>query len=290
MKENYIDPWIEFADRYEALYWPPCKPYNDDKRIFRRFVEEALKRSENKSAAGKERKRALVLGATPAVRDVLSEFDVEVTLLDINQEMVLAMNKLIAHKKKETIVHGNWLKMPFPDDHFDIVIDDLALGNIDKKNEQTFLGEIRRVLKPRGSWVFRIFYIPDNFVKLSVEQILKKFEEMDETYNRDCELFAYYLFCVFDQKEGIADTSLIKRALSGYWKKDAYHYPNKKVERWMNDMHKMWRPFEKRWRVGVKKELYSWVSKKFEIVKEEHAADHMWGPSFPVLMCRPKKS
>ena len=290
MKDKYSDPWKIYADRYETLYWKPCKPSDDDKKIFHKFVEQALKRSEDKSAASeKERKRALVLGATPAIRDVLSQSDVDVTLLYINNEMVHAMNKLITHKKKETIISGNWLDMPFPDNYFDIVIDDLALGNIDEKNEQEFLGEISRVLKPSGCWIFRIFFVPDGFVKLLQEQILKQFEIRDDTYNRDCELFIHFVYNVFDIKKKISDTSLVKKSLTKYWKDGAYHYPDKKVEQWMNDMYKMWSPFEKMWRVSVKKELYSWVSKKFKIIKEEPATDYIWGHSFPVLMCRPKK-
>ena len=44
---------------------------------------------------------ALVLGATPEIRDILTKFNFKTTIVDINQEMIEAMNSLLKTKNPD---------------------------------------------------------------------------------------------------------------------------------------------------------------------------------------------
>ncbi|MBW2982298.1 class I SAM-dependent methyltransferase [Candidatus Woesearchaeota archaeon] len=279
MKKKYTDPWKDFAERYDEFYAAPGKPTNDEKKIFYKLIKNTnIKKG-----------KALVLGATPALRDILAKFNLEVTIVDINKKMIKAMNRLIAHKKKEKIVESNWLKMPFPDNHFDIILGDLTISNLDAKNQPRFFKEVKRILKPTGYWIHRIFLMPLGWKFESTETVLKRFSKIKHPYDRNTELFAYLAYNIYNKKTHEIDTSKVKKVLDKYWKKNRYVYPKSpKVEELMNRAYQMWKPFKKVWYLGTKKEIFSRLSKFFKIIKEDYAKDHYFGKSFIVIVCRPK--
>ncbi|TKJ17811.1 hypothetical protein CEE44_04770 [Candidatus Woesearchaeota archaeon B3_Woes] len=281
LKKNYTDPWKEYANRYEKFYWEPGKPTKQEKKIFYKFIKEALKK--------RKKTRALILGATPSIRDELAKFNVEVTLIDINKNMINEMSKLTTHKKKEIIVKGNWINTKFPDNHFDIVMGDLVLGNLDAKHQPKFLKEVKRILKQEGYWIHRMFFFPPNWKFESTEQVLKKFSKMKHNYDRSTELLVYLVYNTYNKKTHEVYTREIKKTLKKYWKKDKYIYPNDpKVEELMNEMYTMYKPLKKTWYTGTKKEVFSRISKFFKIIKEDFAKDHYFGRSFIIIVCKPK--
>jgi ubiquinone/menaquinone biosynthesis C-methylase UbiE len=283
IKKYYSDPWKVYADRYRDLYWAPGKPTEQERKIFFKFFKDCLKLCKT------EKPKALVLGATPSVRDELAKLDVDVTLLDLNPVMVKAMNKLVTHNKQEKYVKGSWLDIPFKEGTFDIVAGDLVVGNIDLKNNDKFVKEVSRVLKPHGFWIHRIFWIPDNWVKLSVEEILKKFSKMKPTYNRSSEIFIHMLYDFFDKGKLEAATSYAGKQLGKFIKNGKFFYPqNKYVEGWLKDAYEMWKPFKKIWLAANKEITLSWFTPYFDIVKEESANDHFFAKWFPLIVCRKK--
>lgn len=79
-------------------------------------------------------------------------FDVQVTGLDISEEMVIAATKRaiesgVSHKV--TFVLGDSQNLPFNDNSFDVVINECAVGIPD--DSQKVLNEMIRVVKPTGS-------------------------------------------------------------------------------------------------------------------------------------------
>lgn len=281
MKKHYADPWVAYSKRYDKLYWPPGKPTKQERKIYRKFIRECFRKGRLKRA------KILLLGATPSLRDELAKFNAEVTLIDLSKNIIRAMNRLINHKKKEIIVEGNWIRTPLPAGYFDIVIGDIVLANIDAKNRDRFLKEVKRVLKPRGYWIHRLFYMPSGWGYDTTEKILKKFSKMRHNYDRNTELFECFLTNTYNPKTHEVYTSKIKEALKKYWKNGRYVYPdNNKVEELMNRAHEMWKPFKKMWHTGTKKDVFLWISKYFDIVKEDYATDHFFGESFPILLCR----
>ena len=81
-----------FAEKW-AKTLPPSRPSRGDLDIYRKLISKY-----------KEKKRpvkALILGATPELRDLLAYFKFEVTVADINPAMIQAMTSLKKSKSRE---------------------------------------------------------------------------------------------------------------------------------------------------------------------------------------------
>lgn len=83
--------------------------------------------------------------------EALAERDATVTGIDLSSEMVEAANRRL--KDKATVIcHDLQVRLPFPDDEFDMIVSSLTLHYI-KDWEFTFK-EFSRVLKPEGTLLF----------------------------------------------------------------------------------------------------------------------------------------
>jgi SAM-dependent methyltransferase len=279
-KQRYVDPWKDYMQRYQTLYWAPGKPTDKEREIFYKFVKSCMKKGKNKG---------LVLGATPAMRDILAKLNIEITLLDASKGIIDSMGRLIKHNKKENKVVGDWLNMPFNDNSFDFVLGDLVLENVDGKNKEIFFKEIKRVLKPKGYWIHRIFFVPKEWIVEPVEEVLKMFSKLKHPYDRNTELFCYLMYNTYNPKTHEVYLSGMKKMLTKYWKNNKYVYPNDRVvEGLLNRAYDMWKPMTKVWHTGRKEEVYSWISKYFDIIKENNDKGHMFGRWFPIVVCRAK--
>lgn len=143
-QKHILEVWKESADRWKKID-PNHRPSEAEIQLFERFLVQVLKSSEDRTA------KALVLGATPEIRDLLAQHQVSVTLLDANELMIRAMTELIRlPNPDEKPVIGNWLHMPFSDDEFDLVIGDHPTSSISPFELKKFFSEIFRVLRNPG--------------------------------------------------------------------------------------------------------------------------------------------
>lgn len=79
-------------------------------------------------------------------------YDVEVTGIDISEEMIDFANKVTIEKgisDKVSFALGDSQKLPFPDNSFDVVINECAVGIPD--DSQQVLNEMQRVVKKDGA-------------------------------------------------------------------------------------------------------------------------------------------
>jgi len=130
--------WYNFWRKVEA----PWRPSRGEIKFWEGKVKEAAKRKGAK---------ALVLGATPEIRDMLVKYKLDVTLIDLDPQVKRAADRLIKRRnKKEKLVKADWLKMPLPSDYFDIVIGDGNFENISLGKHNLFYRNIWRVVKPDG--------------------------------------------------------------------------------------------------------------------------------------------
>lgn len=140
--------WKEMA-RVWAGYLPPSKPSRDDMKFYENYLKEYVK----KSGTGI---KALVLGATPEFRDLLSKHKINTTFVDINPDMVMAMTSLLklSKNRKEKFVLSDWMHMPFKKNSFDIILSDSAQDNIKYSEFNAFFRSMHEILKPNGYWFF----------------------------------------------------------------------------------------------------------------------------------------
>ncbi len=178
--------WFQIAEKWREYNYP-VKPSPMETRFFEKEIKDLLKRE--------KRIKALVLGATPEFRDLLAKHKIDTVLIDNNLTSVKAMTFLMKRKtKKEKIVVGDWLKMPFKENTFDIVFSDSAQDNIKFKNFNKFFNNVYQILKPEGYWFFAAVNVEKN-QSISLKKYIKKYKEKPKIF-KDFRNFASYFFRV----------------------------------------------------------------------------------------------
>jgi len=137
--------------------------------------------------------RILVLGVTPEIRKLLNKRKCDVTCLDNNLVMIKAMNQIVEKKNpQEKIVLGSWLKMPFYDGSFDLVISDHPTSSLKAKDFARFFQEIRRVLSKKGHFIIDI-HINARLEKFTLDDYIEKYKQNKSWWqNFDNQVFTQY--------------------------------------------------------------------------------------------------
>lgn len=143
-KKLYNPLWFQFWKIWNKI-GPPWRPSKKELLWWKKKIVELQKKGKNL--------KVLVLGSTPEIRDMLSELKIDTTLLDANESMYKAMNRLVKKKnKKEKLVIGNWLDMDkvLGKNKFDFVISDAPHCNLAFKTWPRFFEGLYNILKPGG--------------------------------------------------------------------------------------------------------------------------------------------
>ena len=150
------EPWRIIADMWNTYFTSPSRVSPDEAKKYNEWLKEINK------------KKALVLGVTPEIREALIELDYEITCIDINPEMAKAMDSVLKVKsQKEIMIIENWLNNTLKDNSFDIVLGDAVLPNVPWEQREKLMSEVSRVLKPEGLFITRAFCVPrKNLLKM----------------------------------------------------------------------------------------------------------------------------
>ena len=110
----------------------------------------------------KRRVKLLVLGSTPEFRDWGYEENLIIHVVDKSEEYYNTISREIRHKNLNEEFHlSSWEDMCFTE-QFDIVIGDLAVGNVDPERFDKFLNNIKKALTPNGLFMGKSFIWPDD--------------------------------------------------------------------------------------------------------------------------------
>ena len=180
-------PWKQIADMWNTYFTPPSRVSKDEAEKYKEWLKEIKE----------GRIKALVLGVTPEIRESLIELGYETTCIDINKEMILAMNSVLKMKNpNEVIVNEDWLKNSLKDNDFDVVIGDCVLSNVKWEERDKLLTEVKRVLRPNGIFMMRLFSIPREKPFKKIDELLKHFFKKEPNYRSALELvFELQIFC-----------------------------------------------------------------------------------------------
>ncbi len=165
------ESWYQFAKNWAAIK-PPWKPSPERVNLYSQLIKKYVKGD-----------RALILGATPEVRDLLAKLKFKVTLLDISPEMVKATTFLRKTKSKEKIVIGNWLTKDLKQ-KYDLIIGDSVINNLKPKDHPRFLKRMRRLLKDNGIFICQmgILVKPISKINISLKKIINKAKYRPDYY------------------------------------------------------------------------------------------------------------
>ena len=141
------------AEKWKNLQVPLVMS-EEEVEIYKEFILKYSKGNE---------KKAFLFGATPQLRDLLYELGYDVTLLDINAEMVEAMSLLLEKSpNKEKKIIGNWLDLGKEggeiklgeefkvEEKFDLVLGDHFLNHIPYKKYSWMFETINSMLNNDG--------------------------------------------------------------------------------------------------------------------------------------------
>ncbi len=187
MKDKILNTEYPSYARVWKKIEPPWRPAIRDMV----FCDEHIK----KRLGNTKQLKALVLGATPEIRDMLHMNGIDITLFDINSEMYEAMTLLCEYEPvHEKFIQGNWLEIEkhFPKNSFNIVISDHPQDNVEFKDWPRLWRGITYVLQ-KGGLVFLGAWNHDFGAKNNFEDFLETYKnnpgEFDYHFNR-----AYHLY------------------------------------------------------------------------------------------------
>lgn len=127
---------------------PPFTPSREDLELFRRACPDALM-----GEGGTP--RVLVLGVTPRLIAAPWPRGTELHAVDYDEMMI---SSLWQPREGGACHLAKWQDMPFPDDHFDIVIGDCSFNALASVDEYAgVVREIARVLRPGAPLIARFF-------------------------------------------------------------------------------------------------------------------------------------
>lgn len=130
---------------------PPLRPSPDDCAVFQRVVSTL-----NAGAS------AVVLGLTPEIIECDWPADIRLTAVDHSRAMFDALWPAKNGPANARAVLGDWCSMPIPSASIDLVAGDGCFVLLDFPDAYAALTrEVRRVLRPGGRFVIRVFLRPD---------------------------------------------------------------------------------------------------------------------------------
>ncbi|MCD4761314.1 class I SAM-dependent methyltransferase [bacterium] len=120
---------------------------------------------------------ALVLGATPELRDMVLERGGQLTTLDISQDMIKKTTPLMKHQNhtNETIIEGSWLESGFKDNSFNIILGDGISANIAFQDQDQLFSQLKRLLNSDGFLILREVGLSKDRKQQTVEEIEQEY-------------------------------------------------------------------------------------------------------------------
>lgn len=138
---------------------PPFAPSKNELNFYKKYI---VKITKTKALP----RRALILGATPELRDLAIKFGLESHSVDISKEMMEKFSSLMkfsGHPKDKRLIK-NWLQMKYPKNYFGIIMGDASLNNLATCADNDILFEIcSRILGDGGFLVLRQIVYPSKF-------------------------------------------------------------------------------------------------------------------------------
>lgn len=194
----------------------PWRPSREEIKIYEEYLQAVIHKR------GKDI-NVLIYGATPELRDLLARYDIKkVTLVDINHDMIKAMNELVTlSDSKEKVVIANWLETPFKDGEFDLVLCDQGIHYIFFEDWGKFFSEQARLLKKGGFLIEGIVALEEKEI-ITVEKMLSIYK--NNVFTREDKY--YYCFRVmfglkdFEGKKYYKNLTEIKKQIQEYVNKD----------------------------------------------------------------------
>ncbi|MBL7141656.1 methyltransferase domain-containing protein [Patescibacteria group bacterium] len=185
-KKDWSKRWKRVSEWWGKLN-PPWTPSIGEYKIYETYFKQVTD-SKNKQRS------LLILGATALLRELGEKYGYQITLLDINPEMIQKQTRFLEHKiSKEKVVIGDWLKMDklLKGQQFDIIAGDHSVINVKFKDWPRLYQNCQKLLKPNG-YIFWTTTVYTQRKYITLNKCLKNFRFTDSVIERF--LRSYKLF------------------------------------------------------------------------------------------------
>lgn len=139
--------------------------------VYEKYIREYVR--------GKEKPRALVLGATPELRDAAIKYACETVAIDISPTVLTNLTAVMTYcdSPLNKPIHGDWLEMEtlFEPASFDVVLADCSLNNVTPEGNRKVLGIVKKLLKKGGIVITRNLVVPEQQNKRASEELIDEY-------------------------------------------------------------------------------------------------------------------
>ncbi len=230
--ENTSVVWKNIAEMWNTYFTPPSRISPGEVEKYNEWL---------KSLKENGAKTALVLGATPELRDALNELGYKSTIIDINMEMIQAMKSVMKTKNpEETIVCSNWLENSLESDYYDVVLGDAVLPNLPYSEREKFFSEVKRLLKPSGVFLTRAFCAPKELRFSILDALLEHFKAREPTYENALKLELELQILSYDPKTHLATFLNAKKLIEKIRNENEFNTGSKNLDKTLGIVWDFW--------------------------------------------------
>lgn len=235
--------------------------------------------------------QALLLGATPELRDLIAQSGGKITLIDICPEMINAASKFLRYSnpENENWIIADWCEMPFSSDYFDLVIGDFMWWLLSSPRQKILRDQIARILKPEGVFVSRIHFCDRTRAGQNIEDIIKNnLPRLNRDNSNRSQLREMIISKIVDTTADFHTKRLnIKKAIPVFEKIIA-ETDDEFLRGFVEELFSRCRN-RTDWTAQTKEEIFACLEKKFLIADEEFASDYEDAEFFPILRIEKNK-
>jgi hypothetical protein len=216
MKRSINEIFKFRADRW-VNYTPSVRPSPSEILIYSKMISTARETDSN----------CLILGATPELRDMACNLNLNVTVLDTNKYMINKMTGLMTRQNPtENVIVGNWVDYDFVEQQFDFILGDHVINMLPLNQYASFVDKLYSLLKKDGNIVTRIITVPQNSLCTNDEAIQMydhgtiKYNDLiwmiclNNAYNKDTNIISYRELVLKGRKlfsDGLIDKETLKQ-------------------------------------------------------------------------------
>jgi ubiquinone/menaquinone biosynthesis C-methylase UbiE len=130
-------------------------------------------------------KNALILGATPEIRDMAIKHGFKAHAVDLSKKVLKKYSSIMKYKnhKNNIAITKNWLNMKFKDNFFGIILGDMSLNNLATKKDNLKLVKLmKKMLVPKGIFATRHFLYLKTVKPMPLKKLIKAYRDKKITY------------------------------------------------------------------------------------------------------------
>ncbi|MFH1850700.1 MAG: class I SAM-dependent methyltransferase [archaeon] len=272
-------PWKAIADMWNTYFTQPSRVSREESDKYKAWI----------SGYADPSKRILLLGATPEIRESLAVLNCHVTCIDINKEMISAMNSVMkTTNPNENIINENWLENSLSDGYFDIVIGDAVLPNVAWEDRDRLLLEVKRVLRPHGLFITRAFCVPRKKPFGNVDELLTEFSSRKPDYQSALQFVLELQILAYDPSDHLGTFSRPKEMLEKLRGENGFDLDSENLNKILEMVWNFWcgKFLNKAYTYAYRDEEEEEYLKYFEIAETYEARDNSYSEITPMYVLK----